>query len=252
MRRFARYLVLLALIAAPVRADEVLVFAAASLRTALDEIAPGFAEATGHRMVVSSAGSSQLARQIQLGAPADLFISANTAWMDTLDAEGRLVAGTRRDLLGNRLVLVAGGGQAAPLDLADPDTLADRLGSGHLAMALVDAVPAGIYAKAALDSLGLWAGVTSRVVQTDNVRAALALVATGAAPLGVVYASDAVAEPRVTVVATFPETSHPKIVYPVAILAGHDGPGPRALLDHLSSPAARALFEAQGFTWAGG
>lgn len=251
MRRFACILALAALFAAPSRAEEVVVFAAASLKTALDEIAPGFAEETGHRMVVSHAGSSQLARQILLGAPADVFLSANSAWMDELEAAGRLVPGTRADLLGNALVLVAAGEDAAPVDLLDPTALPDRLGTGRLALALVDAVPAGIYGRAALSSLGLWDAVAPRVAQTDNVRAALALVATGAAPFGVVYLSDAVAEPRVQIVARFPEDSHPPIVYPVALVAGHDGPGARALLDHLTTPAARAIFEAQGFTPAG-
>lgn len=234
-----------------VRADDVLVFAASSLKTALDTVAADFAASTGDRAVVSFAGSSQLARQISLGAPADVFLSANTDWMDTLEADGKLATGTRVDLLGNRLVLVAHDADAAPVDLAAPDALATRLAGDHLAMALVDAVPAGIYGKAALESLGLWATVAPQVAQADNVRAALALVATGAAPLGVVYASDAVAEPNVHVVATFPEDSHPPIVYPVAAVADHDSEATRAFLAYLQSPAARATFEAQGFSWLG-
>lgn len=251
MLKLARLVALLLAAAVPACAEDVLVFAASSLKTALDEVSEGFAEATPHRAVISYAGSSQLARQISLGAPADIFLSANTAWMDALDAEGRLAPGTRTDLLGNALVLVARDADAPPLDLADPNALSSRLGGGRLAMALVDAVPAGIYGKAALTSLGLWDALAPRVAQADNVRAALALVAAGAAPLGVVYASDARAEPRVHVVAAFPDDTHPPIVFPVAVLAGHDGPAARAFLAHLQSPEARAIFEAQGFTWLG-
>ncbi len=248
-----RLLPLLALLlfAAPARADSIVVFAAASLKTALDEVAAGFTEATGHQIAASYAGSSGLARQILHGAPADVFLSANTAWMDELEAAGALAPGTRSDLLGNGLVLVAHG-DATPLDLTDPDALSRRLGTGHLAMGLVEAVPAGIYGKAALETLGLWERVRPQVAQSDNVRAALALVATGAAPLGIVYASDAIAETRVSVVAHFPEASHPPITYPVAIVEGHDTPATRALLDHLRTPEARAIFEAQGFRWLGG
>lgn len=252
MRVAVRLLALLALLATPARADDLVVFAAASLKTALDAVAAEFAGATGHRVALSYAGSSQLARQIALGAPADVFVSANTAWMDALETEGRLAPGTRRDLLGNSLVLVARDPGAGEIDLADPGALPARLGDGYLAMALIEAVPAGIYGKAALEALGLWADVAPQVAQVDNVRAALALVATGAVPLGIVYASDAVAEPRVHVVAHFPETSHSPIIYPVAAVAGRDGPATRAFLDHLHSEAARTIFEAQGFTWAGG
>lgn len=251
MRKLARLVALCLAVAAPARADDVVIFAAASLKTALDALGPGFEAETGHRALVSYAGSSQLARQIEAGAPADLFLSADTAWMDVLEASGRLVPGTRRDLLGNRLVLVAHDPDAGPLDLADPEALPERLGTGRLAIALVDAVPAGRYGKAALTALGAWDAVAPRLAETDNVRAALALVATGAAPLGVVYATDAAAEPRVHIVAAFPETSHPPIVYPVALLAGHDTRAARACLAYLQSPAARAIFEGQGFAWLG-
>ncbi len=251
MRFVARVLALLVLLAAPARGEEVVVFAAASLKTALDDVAAGFTEATGHRVAVSYAGSSQLARQISLGAPADIFLSANPDWMDVLDADGKLAPGTRADLLGNRLVLVTNDA-SGPIDLEGSADLLDRLGNGYLAMALVEAVPAGIYGKAALETLGLWTGVEAQVAQADNVRAALALVATGAAPAGVVYATDAIAEPRVAVVATFPQGSHPPIVYPVAAIVDRDDQATRALLDHLRGPAARAVFEAQGFTWLGG
>lgn len=251
MRRLVRLFALLALLAAPARAEDVVVFAASSLKTALDQIAADFTAATGHRVAVSYAGSSQLARQILLGAPADVVLSANTAWMDELDTAGRLAAGTRDDLLGNRLVLIAHDPGAEDVDLGDPEALSARLGTGRLAMALVEAVPAGIYGRAALSNLELWEGVAPRVAQTDNARAALALVANGAAPFGVVYRSDAVAEPRVRVVATFPESSHPPIVYPVAAVAGRARAVTRALLDHLRTPISRAVFEAQGFLWLG-
>ncbi len=230
------------------RAAEVTVFAAASLRNALDEVAAGWQAATGSTVAISYAGSARLARQIEQGAPADLFISANVDWMDRLDAAGLIDRASRRDLLGNRLVLVAHGRDAAPVELADGGDLVRRLGDGRLAMALVDAVPAGIYGKAALEELGLWAAVADRTAQTDNVRAALALVALGESPLGIVYATDAAAEDGVTVVATFPADSHPPIVYPVALTTDGRQPMARDLLAWLDSAAARAAFERQGFT----
>nr|WP_234992053.1 molybdate ABC transporter substrate-binding protein [Roseisalinus antarcticus] len=228
-------------------AETVTVFAAASLKTALDEIVAMVEAETGTSVLVSYAGSSALARQIQLGAPADIFLSANTAWMDVLADEGLLEDGTRQDLLGNALVLIAHDPGAAPAKIGPAFDLATRLGGGRLAMALVEAVPAGIYGKAALECLGLWDGIAASVAQTDNARTALALVATGEAPYGIVYATDAAAEPRVTVVGTFPANSHPPIIYPVADLTTRDLPEETAFLDALRSPAARQIFEAQGF-----
>jgi molybdate transport system substrate-binding protein len=242
-----RLIAALLLLSLPAAAEEaVTVFAAASLRTAMDEIAPGFEAATGHELTVSLAGSSALARQIQQGAPADVFLSANRDWMDVLEREGLIDADTRRGLLGNRLVLVAHDPQARTVDLRRVD-FQELLDGGRLAMALVEAVPAGIYGKAALQSLGQWDAVAPRVAQADNVRAALALVSLGEAPYGIVYATDARADPGVTVVATFAQDSHPPIVYPVAAMRGA-GPGTQAFLDHLQSPEARAVFTAQGFT----
>ncbi|MFW2543233.1 molybdate ABC transporter substrate-binding protein [Primorskyibacter sp. 2E107] len=223
-------------------AERITVFAAASLKTALDEIGPLFEADTGHDLVVSLAGSSALARQIEHGAPADVFISANVGWMDHIAALGLLEPGTRRDVLGNTLVLV---GQGAALD--DWADLPGRLGAGRLAMALVEAVPAGIYGKDALMSLGLWSDVETRVAQVDNVRAALALVALGEAPMGVVYATDAAAEPAVAVLADFPAGSHQPILYPAARIAG-SGAAADDFLTYLQSAEARAVFEAQGFT----
>ena len=229
------------------RAEKVTVFAAASLKTAMDEITAGFAAATGDGATVSFAGSSALARQIQQGAPADVFISANETWMDVLEQEGRIAQGTRFDLVRNRLVLIAHGADAPPVEIGPALDLAGLLEGRRLAMALVAAVPAGIYSKAALEALGQWEAVAPLVAQADNVRAALALVALGEAPYGIVYATDAVAEPRVSVAGVFPEDSHPPIIYPVALTAGRDSPAARRFLDYLRGDAARAALAGQGF-----
>lgn len=246
-------LVLGAFVLAPVRAgaEGVLVFAAASLKTALDEIATEYTERTGQDVTVSYAASSVLARQIQQGAPADIFISANADWMDYLEQQGLLQPGTRSDLLGNSLVLIGAAGRPVLGDIRVVHDLRAELGEGFLAMALVDAVPAGIYGKAALQGLNQWEAVQERVAQTDNVRAALALVATGAAPLGVVYRSDAQAEKRVSVVASFPTDLHPPIIYPAAMTGNATGAA-RAFLDHLHSDAAMVFFQEQGFSLPGG
>jgi molybdate transport system substrate-binding protein len=226
-------LALLVLALPAAASDRVTVFAAASLKTALDAIKADH----GGDITLSYAGSSALARQIERGAPADIFISANAAWMDALDAQGHIVGGSRRDLLGNRLVLVA----SEPVS-GNPGAL---IGSSRLAMALVDAVPAGIYGRAALTHLGLWDRLGGQVVQTDNVRAALALVALGEVPFGIVYATDAAAEPRVHVAHVFGAATHPPITYPAALL--RDGAAARDFLDHLSGPKAQAIFAAHGF-----
>lgn len=251
LRSIARALLLalpLAVAAAmPAAAGDVVVFAAASLKNALDDAAAAWRAETGGGVRIAYAGSSALARQIEAGAPADVFISANTAWMDVLDDAGLLAPGTRRDLLTNRLVLVAHGADAAPVTLDADGDLAARLGDGRLAMALVDAVPAGIYGKAAMVSLGLWEALAPKVAEADNVRTALALVARGEAPLGIVYATDAAAEADVTVVATFPAESHPPIVYPAAVLAESDNADAAGFLDFLASDEARPLFQRQGF-----
>jgi molybdate transport system substrate-binding protein len=229
-------------------AEDITVFAAASMTNALAEIETRFEAATGHDLVVSLAGSSALARQIQQGAPADIFISASTDWMDTVAADGLIVEGSRFDLLGNTIVLVAHGTEAGRVEIGPDLDLAGLLGEGRLAMALVDSVPAGVYGKAALESLGLWDDVEAQVAQADNVRAALAFVATGEAPYGIVYATDATAEDKVTIIGTFPADTHPPIVYPVADLANRDVPAEAEFLDYLRGPEARAAFERQGFT----
>lgn len=246
----SRIAALACVVAAPVTAvaEEITVFAAASMANALAGIEADFEAATGHDLVVSLAGSSALARQIQQGAPADIFISASTDWMDTVEADGLIEAGSRFDLVGNTIVLVAFGAAAEPVEIGPDLDLAGLLGDGRLAMALVDSVPAGIYGRAALERLGLWDDVEGQVAQADNVRAALALVATGEAPHGIVYATDAAAEDDVTIVGTFPPDTHPTIVYPVADLVSRDVPAEAEFLDYLRGPEARAAFERQGFT----
>lgn len=240
----------LALLATPALGQEVTVFAAASLQTALDEIAAQWEAQSGEDVILSYAGTPQLAQQIEQDAPADVFIAAAVNWMDELDANGLIVPESRRDLLGNSLVLVAHG-EAKPVILGPELDLTGLLNGGKLAMAFVDAVPAGVYGKEALTSLGLWESVQSSVAQTENVRAALALVVSGEAPLGIVYTSDAIvaeaAGEEVSVVGTFPEDSHAPIVYPAALVAGREGRG-AGFLDFLSSDAALAVFEGQGFT----
>ena len=188
------------------------VFAAASLKEALDEAAAAYRKQTGVPVRVSYAASSALARQIEQGAPADVFFSADLEWMDYLQKRNRLDVATRRSLLGNRLVLIAPRASKAQVDLKRPATLLAALGGGRLAIGQTRTVPAGKYAKASLESLSLWNGVRPRLAESESVRAALMLVARGETPLGIVYASDAKAEPGVRVVATFPEDSHPPIV----------------------------------------
>ncbi|WP_134679603.1 molybdate ABC transporter substrate-binding protein [Paracoccus ravus] len=231
-------------VAPAAHADEIVVFAAASLKTALDAIASDWQQSQGDTVLVSYAGSSKLAQQIQAGAPADVFISASTEWMDEVQKSGDIDAATRRDLLGNTLVLVAPG-QPDPAEIT---ALPALLGEGKLAMAMVDSVPAGQYGKQALENLGLWSEVQAQVAQTDNVRAALKLVALKEAPYGIVYASDAVAEPGVGVVATFPEGSHDKITYPGAVTSLAQTPQAAAFLAALAKEPARSVFEQQGFT----
>lgn len=231
---------------APAVPADVTVFAAASLKTALDGIAADWTAQTGTVVTLSYGGTPALAKQIAAGAPADIFLSASTAWMDDLQEKELIQDGSRRDLLGNSLILVATG-QAAPVTVDAALDLSGLLDGGKLSMALVDSVPAGQYGREALESLGLWTKVEASVVQSENVRAALHLVALGEAPLGIVYASDAMAEPDVSVIGTFPADSHEPIVYPGALTttAGDDA---AAFLDHLSDPLAQEVFRSNGFT----
>ena len=223
------------------------VFAAASLKEALDEAAAAYRKQTGVPVRVSYAASSALARQIEQGAPADVFFSADLEWMDYLQQRNRLDVATRRSLLGNRLVLIAPRASKARVDLNRPATLLAALGGGRLAIGQTRTVPAGKYAKASLESLSLWSGVRPRLAESESVRAALMLVARGETPLGIVYASDAKSEPDVRVVATFPEDSHPPIVYPVAALRGARAAQAARFVQWLSSPPADALFTKCGF-----
>ena len=224
------------------------VFAAASLKEALDDAAAAYRKQTGVPVRVSYAASSALARQIEQGAPADVFFSADLEWMDYLQQRNRLDVATRRSLLGNRLVLIAPRASKARVDLKRPATLLAALGDGRLAVGQTRTVPAGKYAKASLESLSLWNGVRPRLAESESVRAALMLVARCETPLGIVYASDAKAEPGVRVVATFPEDSHPPIVYPVAALRGARAAQATRFVQWLASPAADALFTKRGFT----
>jgi molybdate transport system substrate-binding protein len=198
-------------------------------------------------VVFSFAASMTLARQIDLSAGADVFIAADEESMDYLEQRNRMANPTRQDLLGNRLVLIAPSASNVALEIAPQMRIAEALRGGRLAMANVEAVPAGRYGKAALTSLGAWTAVADRLAQGEDVRAALAYVARGEAPLGIVYATDARAEPRVRVVGTFPENTHPPIVYPAA-LTREATPDAPLFLDYLRGPQARAAFERAGFT----
>lgn len=219
------------------------VLAAASLQEALEDAARAWTDEGHAKPVLSFAGSSALARQVEAGAPADLFLSADEEWMNYLQAKALLRDGSRHDLLTNRLVLVAPKG-TPPLDRA---ALGPALAQGRLALADPAAVPAGKYAQAALQSLGLWQGVAAAVVPGENVRGALALVERGEVPFAVVYATDARASAKVVVVFTFPESSHPPIRYPAAVLKASRHPDAAAFAAFLTSPQGQALFRARGF-----
>jgi molybdate transport system substrate-binding protein len=226
---------------------DLLVFAAASLKPALDGLLAQSPQAATLPVRASYAATPQLARQVEAGAPANLVLFADQAWMDWLGARGLIVSATRVDLLGNALVLVAPRASRAELTLAPRVALAAALGDGRLAVAQTGSVPAGRYAREALVRLGVWDEVATRLLPAADVRAALTFVARGEAPLGIVYRSDAWAEATVRLVATFPETSHAPIVYPAAIVQGHDSAAARALLAWLQEPAQQAAFRARGF-----
>ena len=240
--------ILSALSGGDARSQSLLVFAAASLKDALDAVVEDYAASGGSAVAASYASSSALARQIERGAPADIFLSANPAWMDYLEERDLIRDGSRADLLGNGLVLVAPAESEVELTIAPRFDLLGALDGGRLAMGDPDHVPAGIYGKAALASLGAWEAVASRAARADNVRGALALVTRGEAPLGIVYRSDAVADPGVRVVGVFSSESHPPIIYPVAVLAASKHPAAADLLDFLKSAAAAQVFERFGFT----
>lgn len=228
---------------------DLLVFAAASLKTALDAADAPFQRDSGAHVAVSFAASSALAKQIEAGAPADIFISADPDWMDYLDKRQLIKRGTRTNLAGNALVLIAPKTSTVQLTIAPGFPLLQALGAdGRLAMADPAAVPAGLYGKAALEKLGLWTTVAPHVAPAENVRAALALVTRGEAPLGIVYRTDAAADPGVRIVATFPADTHPPIIYPIALVATSTNPAAADYLRYLTSAAARPFLDAQGFT----
>ena len=228
------------------------VFAAASMKNALDEIAAGYASSTAKPAPrLSYAGSPALARQIEQGAPADIFISADTDWMDYLERRKLVRSDARADIAGNSLVVIAPAGARVEVGDLRSEALTRAIGDGRLAVAEVNSVPAGKYAKAALEPLGAWDAVKSRLAQTENVRAALMFVARGEAPLGVVYRTDAFAEPRVAIAASIPPGAHPPITYPAALVSASKNPDAAGFLDYLVSPQARAAFEKHGFVPAG-
>lgn len=242
-------LTLCAMIAAPAAAQQraPLVLAAASLQESMTAAADAWARKGHPKPVISFAASSALARQVEAGGGADLFVSADQDWMDALAARRLIVTGTRVTFLGNRLVVVAARGNPVRIPVRPPARLARVLGAGPLAMA--DApVPAGRYAEAALRKLGVWDAVAPRVVRGDSVRAALVLVERGAAPLGIVYATDAKASRTVRIAGVFPESSHPPITYPVARLAGSRNPEGEAFRRFLVSREGKAIFVRYGFT----
>jgi len=225
----------------------VFVFAAASLKEALDDVGKAFTARTGRKVIASYAASSALIKQIEQGAPADVFLSADTDWMD-YGAQRKLVQNNSRvDLLGNSLVLVAtADSRIDRVTLGKDTSLAEIAGQGRIVTADVRAVPAGKYAKEALGKLGMWTAVEKKLAMTENVRVALALVARGEATLGIVYATDAAVEPKVKVVGTFPAASHAPIVYPAALTATAT-PAAQAYVDFLRSAEAKTIFERYGF-----
>jgi len=247
-RRAALTAALLLPLALPAQAQTptITVFAASSLTDTMKAVADAYQAKTGTKVTLSFGGSNTLAQQIDQGAGADIFMSADPQWMDFLAKNNRIAAATRHNLLGNRLVLIGGSG-SKPITVAPKFDLAGALGDGRLAMADPNAVPAGIYGKAALTSLGVWDSVSDKIASADNVRAAMQFVSRGEAPYGIVYETDSKVDSGVHIVAAFPENSYPPIVYPVALtetasLAAKD------FLTYVSGPDAKAIFEKAGFT----
>ena len=225
----------------------VIVFAAASLKNALDAISAAWQQESGQSSKISYAASSALAKQLEQDAPAHIFISADLDWMDYVEKKALIDTKSRSNLLGNALVLIAPKDSAAAIDLKQGADLGKLVGNGRLAVGNVDSVPAGKYAKAALEKLGMWPQVASKLAQAESVRAALLLVSRGEAPLGIVYQTDAASDPNVKIVATFPADSHPPIIYPIALTTKATDEA-RSFFSYIKSPKAVPLFEAQGFT----
>jgi molybdate transport system substrate-binding protein len=227
----------------------IIVFAAASMKNALDDVGAAFTKQTGTKVVASYDASSVLMKQIEQGAPADVFVSADLKWMDYGSQKKLIDDSTRVNLLGNKLVLIAGkDSKLDPVTIGPGFDLARLAGDGRIATGDVQAVPVGIYAKAALEKLGLWASVEPKMAMAANVRAALLLVARGEAPLGIVYATDAKVEPGVKVIGVFPDDSHEPIVYPVAATKTAK-PDAALYLAFLRSSAAKSIFESYGFAF---
>jgi molybdate transport system substrate-binding protein len=227
---------------------DVVVFAAASLKTALDIISAEWQKASGKKVVISYGASPALAKQLEQDAPAHVFIPADIDWMDYVAQKKLIRPESRVNLLGNRIVLIVPKDKGQAIEIKPGFDLAKIVGDGRLATANVDAVPAGKYGKAALEKLGVWRNVAGKLAQTENVRAALLLVSRGEAAAGIVYQTDAASDPDVTIIGTFPEDTHPAIVYPMALTTKAAGSGAAEYLTYLRAPKAKALFEAQGFT----
>ena len=235
-----------ALMSGAAHAETVTVFAAASLKNALDEVGAAYAKSGGEARF-SYAASSAIARQIEQGAPADVYVSADSDWMTYLADRKLIVTASRRDLLTNKLALIAPADSKVAVRISKGMPLAKALGDGRLAVAGPD-VPAGKYAKASLTALGVWDSVSGKLAQAENVRTALQYVARGESPLGIVYDTDAKVEPKVRIVGLFPDATHPKIVYPAAVVAASKNPDAAKFLNYMSSPAAGAIFKKYGFT----
>jgi molybdate transport system substrate-binding protein len=238
-----------ALVAAPqARSEDLTVFAAASLKNAAEDIGKAYEAAGKGKVIYSFASSGDLAKQIENGAPASIFISADKKWMDYAAEKNLIVADSRKDLLGNTLTLIAPADSDLTADFKAGVDLAALIGDSKLAMGDPDSVPAGRYGKAALEKLGLWASVEPKVARTKDVRAALALVERGEAAAGVVYRTDALVSDKVRIAGEFPEDSHAPIVYPIAIVAEHNDDAAKAFYSFLTGDEARAVFEKYGFT----
>ena len=252
--RYLRVCVLIVLVSlawsaiASAQQNKLVIFAAASLKDALDQVNTAYMRDKGKETTTSYAASSTLAKQIEAAAPADIFISADLDWMDYLARKNLIKLETRANLLGNQLVLIAPADSTVKLSIAPNFPISEALGNGRLAIADPGGVPAGKYGKAALEALGVWSSVADKLAPAENVRATLLLVSRGEAPLGIVYQTDAVADKGVKILGTFPANTHPPIVYPIAAAASSTNSAAAGYIAYLQSPAARPLFEKQGFT----
>src|SRR5262245_35166209 len=228
--------------------DDIVVFAAASLKDALDAINAEWLKETGKKATISYAASSALAKQIEQDAPAQIFISADLDWMDYVEQKKLIKPESRVNLLGNRIVLIARKDKAQPVEIRQGFDLAKLIGRGHLALANVDSVPAGKYAKAAFEKLNVWSSLADRIAPSADVRAALLRVSRGQAPVGIVYQTDADSDQNVRIIGIFPDNTHPPIIYPAALTTKASNPDAAAFHAYLRSVKATAVFEAQGFT----